>query len=196
MGRHVIIKASASNDDMLTAFEDKLAELASYSDDRLKQVSSSTGVKGAIVEISDADHSEKYTDPQHVFGYDDYYSLADFKDYWNRNYYWDDSLQEFNTFDEWWNETVKWLNPVSDEQSVTSSECIDDRCVKIYDEDYDDLYEDLDYVFGIDDNAVYSYADIKEYWNANNEGDPVLAEYPDFYTWWQDTGSFMRPVGF
>lgn len=64
----------------------------------------------------------------------------------------------------------------------------DDRAVEIYGEDYHEKYEDVGGGFDIDRaDSIITLAEMKEYWNDNNMGDPVLAEYPNFYSWFNDT---------
>lgn len=61
------------------------------------------------------------------------------------------------------------------------------RETEIYGEDYNTKYEDTGAAFGGDGTEIYTLAEIKEYWNEFNETDSVLAEYPSFEMWWQDT---------
>lgn len=61
------------------------------------------------------------------------------------------------------------------------------RETEIYGEDYNAKYEDTGAAFGGDGTEIYTLAEIKEYWNEFNETDSVLAEYPSFEMWWQDT---------
>lgn len=63
----------------------------------------------------------------------------------------------------------------------------DDRKVEIYDSDYEEKYIDVGQGFGGEQTDVYSVGEMKEYWNENNIGDPVLAEYPDFDAWFKET---------
>lgn len=67
-----------------------------------------------------------------------------------------------------------------------SAHDIDDRAVYISESDYSVKFKDVGGGFPTD-NEIISLGEIKEWWNANNEGDPVLAEYPDFDSWWIDT---------
>lgn len=68
-----------------------------------------------------------------------------------------------------------------------------ERAVEIFETDYDRHYEDVDGGFGLV-GEIYSLADIKEYWNESNIGDPVLESYTSFEKWWNDTRSWMREV--
>lgn len=63
-----------------------------------------------------------------------------------------------------------------------------ERQVKIYDRDWSVKYEDVGGGFD-SDQSIMSLGEIKEYWNENNMGDPVLEEYPDFESWFKDTRS-------
>lgn len=75
--------------------------------------------------------------------------------------------------------------------SVGASEDVDfynDRAVEIYGEDYHEKYEDVGGGFDIDRvDSIITLADLKEYWNEYNMDDPVLAEYPNFDSWFNDT---------
>lgn len=62
------------------------------------------------------------------------------------------------------------------------------REVEIYGEDANEKYEDVGGGFG-EDGEIFSLAEIKDYWNKNNVSDPVLADYPNFDRWWNDTRS-------
>ena len=112
MKRKFVVKASTSNADMLSVFEDKLAEFGPHVNMGGRHVMSASEVPGSPVEIYDEDYEEMYDDPQVVFGFGDY-SLGDFKEYWNQNYIWDQSLQEYSTFDDWWSATRPFLVPLN-----------------------------------------------------------------------------------
>lgn len=78
---------------------------------------------------------------------------------------------------------------VESSTTIQSSEAIyGDREVEIYDEDWDDCYEDVGGGFGAP-GAVYSLGQIKEEWNSDNEEDPSMASFPDFDSWWDETRS-------
>lgn len=64
----------------------------------------------------------------------------------------------------------------------------EERHVNIDNEDYSRLFKDVGGGFDVDDEII-SLADMKQYWNDNNMGDPVLEEYIDFDSWFKDTRS-------
>ena len=61
-----------------------------------------------------------------------------------------------------------------------------ERHVTIDKGDYSRLFKDVGGGFDAD-NEIISLADMKQYWNDNNMGDPVLEEYIDFDSWFKDT---------
>ena len=63
-----------------------------------------------------------------------------------------------------------------------------ERAVEIYEEDYNDKYEDVGDGFG-EPGTILTLAEIKDYWNQNNMGDPSLESYRTFDEWWADTRS-------
>lgn len=171
--------SNKSTSDMLAAFENKLASM---------QVTSSKNIKGATesnlyVAVNDADEEIVYQDIDGAFGDPgEYYTLADIKTYWNNEYEADYSLQEYGSFDAWWADTCEdyTMKEVSPADSDSS------RDVTISDSDYNLYYEDEYGGFG-EPGETYSLGEIKTYWNENNEGDPVLAQYDSFDAWWADT---------
>lgn len=87
-------------------------------------------------------------------------------------------------------------------QSSTDVSCTSDeidakekaRQVKINNSDYSAKYKDVEGGFG-EENAVYTLAEIKEFWNRENMGDPVLEGYDDYESWWNDTlNNFLKEV--
>lgn len=81
----------------------------------------------------------------------------------------------------------------SEHSSVNSTEYIpSDKEELILPEDYETIYLDSQYTFG--DGGELSLAQIKEYWNGNYDGDPSLAMYDSFDSWWEDTKRWLSPV--
>lgn len=80
-------------------------------------------------------------------------------------------------------------------QTSTSISCsTDSLSVEINDSDYEYRYEDVEGGFG-DPGKIYTLAEIKDYWNRENQNDPVLQEYSDYQTWWNDTlNNFLKEV--
>lgn len=68
----------------------------------------------------------------------------------------------------------------------TDEEGQDNKSVEVFDTDADYIYKDVEGGFGEKD-AEYTLAEIKQYWNNNYDSDPILEEYDDFNTWWEDT---------
>lgn len=54
--------------------------------------------------------------------------------------------------------------------------------VDVYREDYYEKYEDVGGGFG-EPGEIYSLADMKVYWNENNQGDPSLEVFDSFDSW-------------
>ena len=100
------IKAGSSLNDMLNAFEDKLAEL---------DVNSRTKVECTInpdkvVNVFDEDYNEKYIDSNGFFGIiGEEVSLGEAKDYWNEACDDDPSLADYSDFESWWNDTYCYI---------------------------------------------------------------------------------------
>lgn len=79
-----------SAESMKAAFESRLAEL-----------------DGTAVE------SSMYVDTQGMFGeVDGVVTEDEARDYWDNNQEDDPSLSEYSTFEDWWNDTQPWLDPV------------------------------------------------------------------------------------
>ena len=78
-------------------------------------------------------------------------------------------------------------------ESKTDIECRTvTRDVIINDSDYDEYFTDENGGFG-DPGEVYSLGEIKQYWNSNSNDDPILADYPDFESWWAETYNLLTP---
>lgn len=58
------------------------------------------------VDVFSSDYLQLYEDRDNVLGDDDIVSLGGAKTYWNQNYNSDPVLSEYNSFDEWWADTV------------------------------------------------------------------------------------------
>ena len=103
------VKAATMN-DMLNAFEDKLAEFGVSA--KTDVTCSETYPEGKEVPVMDGDEAECYIDVQGVYGrIGEKVSLADAKNYWNENYESDPVLEEYDYFEDWWDDTVAWLEP-------------------------------------------------------------------------------------
>ena len=51
---------------------------------------------------------------------------------------------------------------------------------------YDPVFRDVDGAFG-EPGATITFSEIRSYWNAEHNTDPVLEEYDSFNAWWADT---------
>lgn len=65
-----------------------------------------------------------YTDPQGMFGEPDRYSVGDIMEIWNDNCDSDPSMQEFDSFDSWWNETKKYMTSEDDLIKEALEKCL------------------------------------------------------------------------
>lgn len=68
-----------------------------------------------------------------------------------------------------------------------------EREVYIDDLDYNEYYTDTHGEFG-EPGGVVSCGELKNYWNQNNEVDPLLASYLDFEDWWADTLDYLEEI--
>ena len=102
-GRRVI-KASRSPQDLIDAFEARIAELEVGS---CNDVTSSSDVTASdVVFITDSDKDIWYDDAEGLFGGDGMVSLADLKVYWNSAKDGDPSLAYYDDFQSWLRDTV------------------------------------------------------------------------------------------
>ena len=95
------ITAATSTEDMLDAFQERLAELS---------VGGSTEVTAATdekaVEIKDSDYDNRYEDVEGGFGEAGaVYSLGEIKEYWNKSHDGDPVLAEYDSYEDWWKDT-------------------------------------------------------------------------------------------
>lgn len=120
-----------------------------------------------------------YADAQGAFGGDekDVYSLEDIMIMWNSEHNNDPSMSVYDSFDEWWSDTEKWLKPSSAPQEG----------------DDDEMFTDHDGVFG-NPGDVISKRDMRDYWEDNYESDPSLIEFNSFEDWWSATEAMLQPV--
>ena len=59
------------------------------------------------------DLTQRFKDPQGMFGEPGSIVTAqELKDYWDEEYDWDPSLQEFDNFEDWYYDTVEWFEPL------------------------------------------------------------------------------------
>ena len=61
------------------------------------------------------DLTQRFKDPQGMFGEPGSIVTAqELKDYWDEEYEWDPSLQDFDSFEDWYEETVEWFKPINE----------------------------------------------------------------------------------
>ena len=94
-------------------------------------VESATSITSAEdIEVSPGDEEILYNDPQGVLGDVDTVSLADIKTIWNNLHDSDVCMEDFSSFDEWWNATRPYLTEVND---VYSSKNVDVEATALVD---------------------------------------------------------------
>lgn len=101
------IKAATAT-DMINVFEDKLNEFGVES--KTSVCSSDEVLARSLaeraVQIFDEDYDEEFKDVGGGFGDpDNIYTLAEIKDYWNRENVYDPILEEYSSYNDWWNDT-------------------------------------------------------------------------------------------
>lgn len=103
--RRRVIRASKSSQDLIDAFEARIAELEVES---CNDITSSSDVTASdVVFITDSDKDIWYDDAEGLFGGDDgMVSLADLKAYWNSAKDGDPSLAYYDDFQSWLRDTV------------------------------------------------------------------------------------------
>lgn len=167
----------------------------SYSDIAADTDHAFNEIKSAVSEVVGATKIvEMFRDSNGVFGLPgDIVSKGDFKQYWEENYDYDPSLQEYNSFEDWWADTKDYLTPVDSYTdiafpdvtgctSVTSSTYDDEpQFVEIASKEVADsdgflteytMYRDVEtgeYVFVFGDKDLYSPEDGDFDWSADSE---------------------------
>ena len=59
------------------------------------------------------DLTQSFKDPQGMFGEPGAVVTAqELKNYWDEEYEWDPSLQDFNSFEDWYEDTIEWFEPI------------------------------------------------------------------------------------
>lgn len=56
-----------------------------------------------------------------------------------------------------------------------------------------EAYEDTQGIMG-EPGDVWTYAELREYWDSEQLNDPVMSQYDSFEDWVDDTISYMTPV--
>jgi hypothetical protein len=61
------------------------------------------------------DLTQRFKDPQGMFGEPGSIVTAqELKDYWDEEYEWDPSLQDFDSFEDWYYDTIEWFTPLQE----------------------------------------------------------------------------------
>lgn len=134
---------------------------------------------GKSVVIPESAKNQFYADYQGSFGGDenDIYSLEDIMIMWNSDHSSDPSMEMYDSFEEWWEDTERWMKKVTSPGN----------------EEDDVTYVDIDGVFGEPDQTV-SKREMRRYWEANYDSDPSLTAFDSFEDWWAETEPMLQPV--
>lgn len=109
------VKAAVSTADMLDAFEHRLSELGVNSKTNVS-CSSDDEAEERSVNISGTDYQYRYEDVEGGFGEPGkVYSLAEIKEFWNKENMNDPVLADYPSYDLWWKDTMNnFLRQVDD----------------------------------------------------------------------------------
>lgn len=71
---------------------------------------------GGSTKIQASDYDPVFRDPNGVFGLapDETITYSEIEEYWDENHDDDPSLEQYTSFQEWWNDTSEWLEEVDD----------------------------------------------------------------------------------
>ena len=108
---------------------------------------------------------------------DEVYSLEDLMIIWNSECNSDPTMSQYESFDDWWQDTKQWMKP-----SSKPAEEVDDE-----------MFTDNDGVFG-NPGDIISKRDMRTYYEENCDSDPSLMDYNSFEDWWSATQSMLTPV--
>lgn len=87
-----------------------------YDDQTGIWVSESVNKKSGRSKLRESvDLTQVFNDPQGMFGEPGAIVTAqELKDYWDEEYEWDPSLQDFNSFEDWYEDTIEWFKPINE----------------------------------------------------------------------------------
>ena len=105
------------------------------------------------------------------------YSLEDLMIIWNSECNSDPTMSQYASFNDWWQDTKRWMKP-----SSKPAEEVDDE-----------MFKDNDGVFG-NPGDIISKRDMQAYYEENCDSDPSLMDYNSFEDWWSDTESYLTTV--
>lgn len=153
-------------------------------DEFAEDVTSATIIEGSTdddksVVIPESAKTEYYADAQGTFGGDenDIYSLEDLMIMWNSEHNNDPSMMEYDTFEDWWEDTKRWMKPSSAPEEGED----------------DEMFTDNDGIFG-EPGEIISKRDFRNYYEDNHDNDPSLAGFDSFEDWWAATELMLEPV--
>lgn len=162
-----IIKAITSEDDAPNV-EDVVGATTNYD---------SSDYKSVI--IPEYAKTEFYADSQGAFGgtENDVYSLEDIMIMWNSDHSNDPSMSIYDTFEEWWEDTKRWMKPSSAPEEGED----------------DEMFTDNDGIFG-EPGEVISKRNMRDYYEESRDTDPSLAAFDSFEDWWAATEVMLEPI--
>lgn len=148
--------------------------------DDTDEVTSATKIEASdkSVVIPASAKTQYYQDIGGGFGdTDEVYSLEDLMIIWNSECNSDPTMSQYESFDDWWQDTKQWMKP-----SSKPAEEVDDE-----------MFTDNDGVFG-NPGDIISKRDMRAYYEENCDSDPSLMDYNSFEDWWSATSSMLSPV--
>lgn len=120
---------------------------------------------------------DRYVDGTGVMGdVGETWTVADLRNYWEEEKDYDPELQDYDSFDSWVTDTIDLMEPIED--TIEPEE---------------DWYIDTSGIVG-DFGEAWTVSQLRDYWNAESEYDPVLQGYDSFDSWLSDTISQMELV--
>ena len=148
--------------------------------DDTDEVTSATKIEASdkSVVIPASAKTQYYQDIGGGFGDTDaVYSLEDLMIIWNSECNSDPTMSQYESFNDWWQDTKQWMKP-----SSKPAEEVDDE-----------MFTDNDGVFG-NPGDIISKRDMRAYYEENCDSDPSLMDYNSFEDWWSATSSMLTPV--
>lgn len=150
-----------------------------------------------IAQIPRWAYDKFYTDPQGMFGEPDRYSVGEIMEIWNDNCDSDPSMQEFDSFDAWWNETKKFMNSEENLFKESLTECLNKlneskKIGQIPMWAYNIWYRDVQGSVTGDIASILSMGELMELWNKECDSDPSMQEFGSWDEWWAATQKFME----
>ena len=127
--------------------------------------------------LTESNRGQSFVDASGVMGnVGETWTVADLRNYWEEEKDYDPELQDYDSFDSWVIDTIDLMEPIED--TIEPEE---------------DWYIDTSGIVG-DFGEAWTVSQLRDYWNAESEYDPVLQGYDSFDSWLSDTISQMEPV--